>query len=169
MVAPTKIEIADFRRACGRFATGVAVVTACQGGQTVGMTINSFSSVSLEPPLVLWSLRNTARSRHVFEAAANFAISILSSEQARLARCFAAGSLDGFAAVETVASPLGLPLIPGAIAHMECATYDIRNGGDHRIIIGSVNSLAVHDGAPLLFYGGQLLSDTKNLEEPVKS
>jgi 3-hydroxy-9,10-secoandrosta-1,3,5(10)-triene-9,17-dione monooxygenase reductase component len=169
MVTSTTIEIADFRRACGRFATGVAVVTACHGGQVVGMTINSFSSVSLEPPLVLWSLRNSAKSRQIFEAAASFAISILSSEQARLARCFAAGSMAGFAAAETVASPGGLPLITGAIAHMECATYDIRNGGDHRIIIGSVNSLAVHDGAPLLFYGGQLLSDTKNLEQPVKS
>jgi 3-hydroxy-9,10-secoandrosta-1,3,5(10)-triene-9,17-dione monooxygenase reductase component len=163
------VSAMEFRRACGRFVTGVAVVTACHRETAVGMTINSFSSVSLDPPLVLWSLRNGASSRRIFENAGMFAISILSSEQASLARRFAAGNPEVFSSAATLPSPSGLPLIAGAITHMECATYDVRDGGDHRIVLGSVNSLAVHEGSPLLFYNGHLLSGFVDVEQLVKS
>jgi flavin reductase (DIM6/NTAB) family NADH-FMN oxidoreductase RutF len=163
------VSAMDFRRACGRFVTGVAVVTACHQEIAVGMTINSFSSVSLDPPLVLWSLRNSARSRRIFEDAGMFAISILSSEQASLARWFAAGHPEVFSKTATLPSPSGLPLIAGAITHMECVTCDVRDGGDHRIVLGSVNSLAIHQGAPLLFYNGHLLSDFVDVEQRVRS
>jgi flavin reductase (DIM6/NTAB) family NADH-FMN oxidoreductase RutF len=163
------VNTVDFRRACGRFATGVAVVTARDENVVVGMTINSFSSVSLDPPLVLWSLRKSARSRRIFENASTFAISILSSEQEFLARCFAAGDAEVFAGTNTLPSPGGLPLIVGAIAHLECATYEVRNGGDHRIVMGSVSSLAVHQGSPLLFYDGRLFSKLVDVEQLVKS
>lgn len=119
------------------------------------MTINSFSSVSLDPPLVLWSIRNSARSRDIFERAGAFGISILSSEQEFVAGRFAAGNADAFDGADTLPSPAGLPFIAGAIAHQDCTTYDVR---DHRILIGSLDSLAVHEGCPLLFYDGRIVS-----------
>lgn len=158
MGASRPVNGADLRRACGRFATGVAVVTARAETVVVGMTINSFSSVSLDPPLVLWSIRNSARSRDIFERAGAFAISILSSEQELVARRFSAGNADAFDGTDTLPSPTGLPFIAGAIAHLDCTTYDVRDGGDHRILIGNVDSLAVHEGCPLLFYDGRILS-----------
>lgn len=166
--AASLVNSLDLRRACGRFATGVAVVTARDENAVVGMTINSFASVSLDPPLVLWSLRNDARSRRVFENARLFAISILSAEQERLARIFASSDPKVFDGANTFASPDGLPLISGAIAHLECSTYEVRNGGDHRIVIGSVDRAATHEGAPLLFYDGRLYSDIAGLAEQAR-
>ncbi len=153
-----------FRQACGHFATGVAVVTACIGAERAGMTINSFTSVSLNPPLVLWCLRNSARSRPIFEAAETFAISILSSEQLLVAQSFAIGGEDAFAASE-IFLRRGLPLIAGALAHLECTTYDRRAGGDHQIMMGAVTDLQVHDGKPLLFFKGRLLKGLLQAEE----
>ncbi|MCX5494363.1 flavin reductase family protein [Kaistia dalseonensis] len=149
------IDPLEFRRACGRFATGVAIVTARLGEEKVGMTINSFSSVSLDPPLVLWSLRNKARSRAVFEAAGAFAVSILSAEQAFVARHFASGVAGIFDGTEIAYTERGLPLISGALAHLECETRHIHEGGDHRIMIGEVTGLNIMDGDPLLFFNGR--------------
>jgi len=159
--APDSVK---FRQACGRFATGVAVVTACIGADRAGMTINSFASVSLDPPLVLWSLRNSARFRRIFEAAGSFAVSILASEQLPVARCFAAGGEDAFAGSEIVLSRRGLPLIAGALAHLECITYDRHAGGDHQIIMGAVTDLQVHDGEPLLFFRGRFSKGLPQVE-----
>lgn len=160
----TAVDPAAFRHACSLFATGVAVVTTRLGEFRVGMTINSFASVSLDPPLVLWSLRDTARSRAVFEAAGQFAINILAAEQMTDARHFARGTLEAFDDHPVATSPLGLPLLPDALAHLECRTRHIYEGGDHRILIGEVVSLASRDGAPLLFFQGRLSAGLPQLE-----
>ena len=146
----------DLRQAFGRFATGVAVVTARAGETTVGMTISSFSSVSLDPPLVLWSLRDNARSRPIFEAAGPFAISVLGEEQSEIAKLFSSGRPDMFEHCETVPSPRGLPLIAGALACFECQTHRIHDGGDHRIFVGNVTDVSLGDGLPLLFFASRL-------------
>lgn len=156
----------DLRRASGHFATGVAVVTARHGDAQAGMTINSFSSLSLEPPLVLWSLRNNARSRAVFEAASGFAISILTVEQAFVARHFAAGGERVFDGCDIHLSRLGVPLISGALAYLECTIYRIDDGGDHRIVIGHVDDIEIREGEPLLFFNGRFAGGLTELERP---
>lgn len=152
------ISPVELRRACGQFATGVAVVTARCEGVTVGMTISSFSSVSLDPPLVLWSLRDNARSRPVFERAGRFAISVLAEDQGDIARRFASGLENPFEGCETIASQGGLPLIAGALARFECDTHRIYDGGDHRIIVGAVKTVGMAEGRPLLFFASRLSS-----------
>jgi flavin reductase (DIM6/NTAB) family NADH-FMN oxidoreductase RutF len=153
-----KVTPADLRLACSQFATGVAVVTARSGDVTVGMTISSFSSVSLDPPLVLWSLRDNARSRAIFETAGSFAISVLSHDQSAIARRFASGLDDPFAGCEIERTPRGLPLIAGALASFECDTHRIYDGGDHRIIVGAVSQVSVSGGLPLLYFASRMSS-----------
>lgn len=164
--ASERLDPVAFRRACGRFATGVAVVAARHGDRLAGMTINSFASVSLDPPLVLWSLRNDARSRETFERAEGFAISILSLDQAFLARHFASGVDDIFGGVATKSAPGGLPWIDGAIAWMACETRAIHAGGDHRILVGEVIDLDISGGEPLLFINGRFAGGANELERP---
>ncbi|TPW28939.1 flavin reductase [Martelella alba] len=144
------------RRALGQFATGIAVVAARHDGRTIGMTISSFTSLSMEPPLVLWSLRDNARSRPVFEAAEGFAISVLSERQSHVAAHFARGQADPFATVKTIEAASGLPLIEGALAHFDCVTDRIYDGGDHRILIGRVMALRVEEGRPLVFFASRI-------------
>lgn len=155
VISPT-IGAQEFRHACSLFATGVAVVTARLGEVCVGMTINSFASVSLDPPLVLWSLRDMSRARPVFEEAGSFAINILSAEQMPLAQHFATGADDLFKGHELTPSEFGLPLIAEALAHLECRTRHIYDAGDHRILVGEVVGLNAREGAPLVFYQGRL-------------
>jgi len=154
MTAP--VDPMEFRRACSLFATGVAVVTTHHGDIFAGMTINSFASVSLEPSLVLWSIRDNARSRGIFESAGRFAINILASEQIAEARHFSKHTLEAFDGEPMSVSARGLPLLPGALAHLECETRAIHDGGDHRIIVGEVVALSARDGDPLLFFRGRL-------------
>jgi flavin reductase (DIM6/NTAB) family NADH-FMN oxidoreductase RutF len=151
------INTNNFREACRCFVTGVAVVAARDGELKVGMTINSFASLSLDPPLVLWSLRNGARSRPVYENADTFTISVLSSEQLAIAEHFARGVRDAFDGCSITPAACGTPLISGALAHFECRTHQIADGGDHRLVIGSVIQTEINDGSPLLFYRGRLL------------
>jgi 3-hydroxy-9,10-secoandrosta-1,3,5(10)-triene-9,17-dione monooxygenase reductase component len=156
---------AEFRRACSLFATGVAVVTTHTDDIFAGMTINSFASVSLEPPLVLWCLKDSARSRPIFETAGRFAINILSSRQLDEAKHFARNTLEAFEGGEPMAiSPRGLPLLPGALAHLECETRHVYDGGDHRILIGEVVALAARPGVPLVFFQGRLTAGFPELE-----
>jgi len=154
----------EFRRACSTFATGVAVVTTHIGDTFAGMTINSFASVSLDPALVLWCLKDTARSRPIFESAGRFAINILSSEQMGEARHFSKNTLEAFDGEPMRISPFGLPLLPGALAHLECRTHSIVDGGDHRILIGEVVALDSRDGTPLIFFQGRLTAGLPELE-----
>ncbi len=127
------------RRTLGTFATGVVVVTASSAaGRYVGLTVNSFSSVSLDPPLVLWSLRLDAPSRPVFEEASHFAVNILAENQAELANRFATPHPDKFAGVACAEGMGGTVLLDGCVAHLECSRELSHPGGDHLILIGQV-------------------------------
>ncbi len=150
------IDPLEFRRACSLFPTGVAVVTTHHDETFAGMTINSFASVSLDPSLVLWSIRDNARSRAIFEAAGRFAINILASDQMAEARHFSKHTLEAFDGEPMTISSRGLPLLPGALAHLECETRAIHDGGDHRILIGEVVALDAREGDPLVFFKGRL-------------
>lgn len=151
----TPVDRALLRRALGRFATGVAVVTTCtEGGRVEGLTVNSFSAVSLDPPLVLWSLQRTAPSLPSFLAAGRFAISILASHQHAVSRQFATPSPDKFAGVTHAAGLGGCPLIGGCLAVFECRTEAVHDAGDHHLFIGRVERASHRDGRPLVFASG---------------
>jgi flavin reductase (DIM6/NTAB) family NADH-FMN oxidoreductase RutF len=157
---PTRIAVTDeleFRRALGAFPTGVAVVTArCADGRTAGLTINSFTSVSLRPPLVQWSLALRAPSRTVFEMASHFAIHVLTDDQRPLADRFCLPAADKFAGLDLTAGLGGAPLltaIPAAL--FECRRHQSYPGGDHLILLGEVERFSSSGLPPLVFYGGR--------------
>jgi len=150
------IDKKEFRDACALYPTGVAIITARTDDVMVGMTVNSFTSVSLDPPLILWSLRTNSRARQVFEEAGSFAVNVLSAEQDAVARHFAGATAHIFDGHDTFSAFGGHPLLDDALVHLECETRQIHDGGDHRIIIGEVMDLSARPGAPLLFFQGRL-------------
>ncbi len=144
------------RNALGRFATGVTVVTTrTQDGKFEGVTANSFSAVSLEPPLVLWSLRCAAPSLPAFLASNCFAINVLSKEQARISRHFATPQLNKFERMEFKLGIDGCPIFEGSPAIFECRMQTNVQGGDHIILIGRIIRVHYCDGTPLVFASGQ--------------
>ncbi|MBR0665961.1 flavin reductase family protein [Roseomonas hellenica] len=144
------------RQAMGRFATGVAIITTrTRTGELEGMTVNSFSSVSLDPPLVLWSLRRQARALTGFVDAGCFAVNILSATQGALSRHFATPMADRFESLAWEPGHGGCPLLPGCLASFECDTHEVVGAGDHLILIGRIRHVTHRDGAPLVFHGGQ--------------
>lgn len=148
----------DFRKALGLFPTGVSVITCrTEDGEPFGITANSFSSVSLDPPLILWSIDRAARSAPAFEAAKAFAVSVLEAQQTELAIRFAQGGLHKFAGITLPDGLDGVPLIPGAVAHFECTTHALVNGGDHLIILGHVRSFMTFPGTPMVFAHGRFV------------
>lgn len=144
-----------FRRCLSQWATGVAVVTNSTGERQSGMTINSFAAVSLEPPIVLWSVRKESRLVPDFLSASHFAISMLSIGQVQVSQVFGSGKDDPLAHVPWRPGESGAPLIEGAIAHLECRRTHVYEGGDHHILLGEVESYARFSGEPLLFSQGQ--------------
>jgi flavin reductase (DIM6/NTAB) family NADH-FMN oxidoreductase RutF len=141
------------RHALGRFATGVTVVTTTTQAGPLGMTVNSFASVSLDPPLVLWSPARKSKRFPAFEAASHFAIHVLAGSQRPLAERFArAGS--AFAGLEFAAGLGGVPLIEGCAARFECRHEAGYDGGDHLIVVGRVLRLEEADRPPLIFHRG---------------
>lgn len=145
-----------FRDTLGCFATGVCIASATGAdGRPVGLTVNSFTSVSLDPPLVLFCLDNRSESLSAFLEAPGFALSILSAEQQVLSNTFArtphALRWDGVAAVMGQG---GAPLIQGALAVLDCTRHAVHEGGDHTILVGRVLGFASQPGAPLLYYRG---------------
>ncbi|MBV9752103.1 MAG: flavin reductase [Hyphomicrobiales bacterium] len=144
-----------FRRALGQFATGVAIVTASAGDQLAGVTANSFTSVSLDPPLVLWSLETKAQSLPVFREASHFAVNVLSADQVALSTRFARSSLDKFHGVDWRRGESGAPLIEDVAAHFECRREVEYEGGDHAILIGRVDRFARFDREVLVFAHGR--------------
>lgn len=145
----------DYRKALGCFATGIAVVTACgPEARHTGLTVNSFSSVSLDPPLVLWSLQNSSPSLHTFRSCAHFGVSILGEEQKEISSRFASKIENKFEDVEVLLGESGVPLIFGAIAHFECKNEIQYPGGDHVIFLGRIIRYQWSSGHPLLFYRG---------------
>ena len=151
----------DFRSALGCFPTGVCVVTAlARDSSRAGLTINSFSSVSLDPPMVLWSLSRQASSASVFRDAEYFAINLLASEDQPLSSHFARSGADKFAAFADrfTAGLGGVPVLKGALATFECHSRHRYYGGDHIILIGVVERYVHGDSPPLLFHRGRYAS-----------
>ena len=144
------------RDAFGRFATGVTVVTTTGTEGPVGFTANSFSSLSLDPPLVLWSPAKSSRRFGVFAGASAYAIHVLADDQAGLIHRFARSG-EGFAGLDHALTDEGLPVLP-ALARFDCAAHAVHDGGDHAILVGRVLRVTLREGAPLVFsqgrYGG---------------
>ena len=144
-----------FRNALGRFTTGVTIVTCLDAsGQPVGLTANSFNSLSLDPPLLLWSLRNASPSMGAFEAAPRFAVNVLTESQVELSRRFASRSEDRFSDVSWAQGEHGSPVLAGCAAVFECETLTHQVAGDHRLFIGSVRACSESPVPPLLFQSG---------------
>ncbi|OCX65416.1 flavin oxidoreductase [Thioclava sp. SK-1] len=149
------------RSALGRFATGVTVVTATQAdGTPVGITANSFASVSLDPPLVLWSAARSSMRHAHFTAAPAFSVHILGADQTDLAMHFTKNG-SRFDGLDYQLNAEGVPILAGAIARFECATDVMHEGGDHTIIIGRVLRFTATTGAPMLFCDGAFGQFTK--------
>jgi flavin reductase (DIM6/NTAB) family NADH-FMN oxidoreductase RutF len=161
-----------FRQALGQFATGVAVITAQGGdGQAVGMTMSSFNSVSVDPPLVLFSIDRKAFSLRAMTEARGYAVNILGRDQEHLSNQFARALDDKWAAVEHTLGHMAAPLIAGALAHFECAPYAQYDGGDHVIFVGRVVRFSAFPAQePLLFFRGayrSLQSSERSPEWPL--
>ncbi len=149
-------EPADFRAALGSFVTGVTIVTASDGtGHDVGVTANSFNSVSLDPPMVLWSLARKSASLPVFAAASHFAVHILAADQEALSNRFAKPAPDKFAGLEIARGAGGAPLLTGSAAQFQCRTAFQHEGADHVIFVGEVERFERSGRPPLAFHGGR--------------
>jgi len=166
-IAPA-FDSRELRQALGDFVTGVTVVTTVDAqGRFHGLTANSFSSVSLDPPLVLWSQATKAPSHPVFCGAERFAINILAEDQIELSNRFATSSRDKFAGLEVDISTDGLPLLRGCRAWLECTVASRLPGGDHTIHVGEVRTIRRATRKPLVFGGGQyLVADPHDLGSP---
>ena len=158
---PPNFSAPEFRAALGMFATGVTIVTArAPDGAVIGLTANSFNSVSLSPPLVLWSLARAAASMSVFRAGSHYAINILAAEQKPLAERFASKGADRWTGVTFDEGAGGAPLLHGAAATFECFNRSRYEEGDHLIFVGEVERCAHRPGAmPLLFHGGRYYTE----------
>jgi flavin reductase (DIM6/NTAB) family NADH-FMN oxidoreductase RutF len=158
---PPIFSKSEFRTALGMFATGVTIVTArTASGDLVGLTANSFNSVSMSPPLVLWSLSHAASSMAAFSTGSHYAINILSADQQDLAMQFATKGVDKFAGVTYRMGVAGAPLIEGAAATFECFNRSRYEEGDHVIFVGEVEHCAHRAGAsPLLYHGGKFYAE----------
>lgn len=146
----------DMRRSMGRFTTGVAVVSADDGtGDPCAMTISSLTSVSLEPPILLVSLTHGSRTTDAVDTTGTFAVSILGSRQEAIARRFATRGGARFEGMPVDLSRSGLPLIPDALAQLECHVHTAHDIGDHRVFYGEVTDMRWRDGTGLVFYSGR--------------
>jgi len=143
------------RDALGCFPTGVAVITGLAAdGRPFGLTINSFTSLSLDPPLILWSLRSGSPLLPCFLGGARFAVNVLGSAQESIARQFSSPRPDRFAGIRWRPGAAGLPHLEGTVAWFDCRLRDSHEAGDHRILIGGVERFATAGGEPLLFVQG---------------
>ena len=149
------IDPPSLRSALGRFPTGVTVITTIDAaGEPIGLTANSYNSVSLDPPLVLWSLAKTALSMPAFSQCQAFAIHVLGADQQELAQRFATRGADKFAQLETRPGFGGVPVLDGCVAHFECELAQRIEGGDHVIFLGRVMHFEAGDQEPLVFHRG---------------
>jgi 4-hydroxyphenylacetate 3-hydroxylase, reductase component len=149
------IESQEFRRALGQFATGITVVTTRDAaGRPMGLTVNAFSSVSLDPPLVSVCIDNRSETHDGFESSGVFGISVLHEEQEEYSRRFAMPGREKFAPGDLLTGETGVALVPEALAHIECRVSARLPGGDHTIYVGEVLRLQVTPGRPLLYHAG---------------
>lgn len=167
--APKPDTLRAFRQSLGQFATGVAIVTAHAKGQSVGVTVNSFSSVSLDPPLVLWSIAKTSQSYTIFSVAQHFVVHVLTADQMELASRFARSGPEKFTGIESAAGPGGAPLLDDCAAVFECATEVRHEAGDHTILVGRVQSYRHQDKPLLLFAKGRYGLGIEHPDLPTQS
>jgi flavin reductase (DIM6/NTAB) family NADH-FMN oxidoreductase RutF len=156
--AAVAVDARRLRDALGAYPTGVTVVTTrASDGRAIGLTVNSFASLSLDPALLLWSLANRSPNRRAFRAASHFAINVLSTGQEALARSFANPAVaDKFDGVSWQPSAThGMPLLAGTLAHFICECRDAIEAGDHTLFIGRVEQHSHVDGEPLVFHAGR--------------
>jgi flavin reductase (DIM6/NTAB) family NADH-FMN oxidoreductase RutF len=152
---PVRFDQRDFRNAAGQFATGVAVVTTrAVDGTPHGVTANSFTSVSLDPPLILWCQARQAKSAPFFQDAKRFAVNVLAADQHHLSRQFATPSSDKWAGVAFSDGTDGVPLLDGVIARFLCRRVGVHDCGDHLIYLGEVEACERLGGEPLIFHSG---------------
>jgi flavin reductase (DIM6/NTAB) family NADH-FMN oxidoreductase RutF len=155
------LDSKSFRRGCAKFATGIAIASVLdQGGSPHGLTVNSFTSVSAVPPLVLVCIDYSCSVLPIFRKASHYALSVLNEHQQQLSTKFAIRGQDRFDGVEWTSGQTGVPLIPGALAHFECKVNNTVEAGDHAVFIAEVVRLDCHDGNPLLYFdsGYRILS-----------
>jgi flavin reductase (DIM6/NTAB) family NADH-FMN oxidoreductase RutF len=150
------VTTADFRAALRQFPTGVTVVTTCEDdGSPAGLTANAFTSVSLDPPLVLVCIDRAATAHPALVARGWFAVNVLAKGQEHLSRRFATSGEDKFAGVAFHTGGGGLPLLEGVVAVLECRVVYRYDGGDHTIFVGLVEHAGVNGGQPLVYHGGR--------------
>lgn len=145
------VDQSDFRDSLARWASGVTVVTACHEGEPVGMTAASFSSLSLDPPLVLVCVADSAHSHEGLVGAPGFAVHVLGAGQAEMSAAFARPGADTFGAYPYESGPFDAPLLPFGVARMVCAHHAALPGGDHTILVGRVVSTELAGTDPLLY------------------
>jgi len=148
-------DVRAFRECLGQYSTGVTVIAAVVDGKSFGVTANSFSSLSLEPPMVLWSIARTSRSFEAFQRSEAFAVNILADSQVEISRRFSSKEENKFATVDWRPGENGSPLIAGSAAEFECTTTARHDGGDHVIIVGRVTRFASHRRNVLIFSQGR--------------
>ena len=146
----------ELRNALGRFPTGVTVITTCTpAGKREGLTANSFSALSLDPPLVLWSIGRKSNSLASFVASGHFAINVLRADQADVSHRFATPGADKFDGLTVAAGLGGSPLLPDVLASFECKIESTIEGGDHLLFVGRVHQISYGEGEPLIFNAGR--------------
>ena len=156
-----------FRDALGSFPTGVTIATTVdEAGEPVGVTASSFNSVSVNPPLVLWSLARDSRSARAFATSGHFAVHVLASSQEELSNRFASSGADKFAGMNWHAGQLGSPVFDAHAALFECRTRHQYDGGDHVIMVGEVIAFETRDEAPLLFHAGRYAESRPRTRDP---
>lgn len=154
-----------FRAALGNFATGVTIITSTDDGEPVGMSANSFTSVSLDPPLVSFCAARTSTTYPRISASGRFCVNVLSEHQEAIARTFARRDVDRFADVVYTHSPFGAPVLDDVVAWIDCTIEAEHRAGDHLIVVGRVRALHVDaDRLPLLYFRGRFA-----IEAPVDS
>ncbi|MBN9063351.1 MAG: hypothetical protein BGP06_17410 [Rhizobiales bacterium 65-9] len=156
-------DIRAFRRCLGQYPTGVTVVTAAHDGQLGGVTANSFTSLSIEPPLVVWALQKSSQSFPIFSSAAYFSINILATDQIDVSQKFAKSSPDKFSGVGFSAGLGGAPILHGAAAVLECKRHAQHDAGDHVLLIGQVETFTRFEAEALAFQNGRYAA---TLEHP---
>ncbi|HWY23381.1 MAG TPA: flavin reductase [Nevskia sp.] len=160
--AATSFDAAEFRKALGSFATGVTIITTrAADGSPMGLTANSFNSVSLNPPLVLWSLANTSLSLPAFRTAQHWAVHVLATDQEELSARFAKRGESKFAGLDLEIGAGEVPLLKGCSARFQCKTAFQYEGGDHVIFLGEVLAFDRNEAAPLVFHGGRYAHATR--------
>ena len=150
-------QVNTFKAAMANYPTGVTIVTTIDNkNNPIGLTVNSFASVSLDPLLILWSIDKRVSTYHIFKKVDKFAVNILSEDQAAIASLFASRNRDRFANCEWNFSKNNLPIIKGAAAALQCETFKRVEAGDHTILIGEITDISFENNPPLLYHARKI-------------